>query len=814
LDVHRMNDSLEAKQRELEDAAREGGIKRYRKKAEQDQAAVPPGRRLLRAAVQRMNDALKEELAKLLRGKANQRAWMAHILDYFETDAVALLTATKCIQALALPHPKANVLQNLAGRIAGELQDELMQRDLQATNPKKHRSLQRKASKAGSRRRHIILRRYRATTIKLDAAKRTELGTFLVHTFCESTNIATVETITTTRARRPHSEMRLIPTESTRKWLEKAHANAESVHPLHPPMVVPPLNWTSPSDGGYRTEGLRLDVLKAPYAYFLREIDMSRVYSAINTLQKTSWAVNAELYEIMRYAWDAGQTIGGLPTKEPTAIPTKPEGGSKEELSAWSMKAAQIHEENNDLTSVRFSVAQALAAAGRMLEFDRFWFVYTVDFRGRVYPVVDFLSPQGDDLARGLLRFADGVPLGEDGERWLAIHGANCYGVDKAPFEDRVAWVRDNEEQILSTAADPLVHTFWSDGDGGKPWRFLAFCKEWAKLRTWTKSGKAKEDFVSHLPVALDGTCNGLQNFSMLMRDELGGAATNLVPGKKPEDIYQRVAAKAECIVNADAAAGHERAKLWVGKVTRKLAKRPTMTTPYGSGRYGFTEQLLEALREIQRDKGEDPLERVVGKDRFEACVYLADVMVRAIKSEVKRAVEAMEWLQKVVALVAEEGLPMSWSAPSGLAVSQGYMKPVRDPLDFRINGCRYQLTLTAEGSELDKKRQRQGIAANYIHSLDAAHLVSTVNYAAAAGIDSFAMVHDSFATHAGKTVALARELRRAFVEQYTPNLLEKFREDAMRYMSNPKLLARMPKLPDFGSLEPAAVCDSAYFFC
>src|SRR5690349_12024171 len=124
-----MNDSLEAKQRELEDAAREGGIKRYREKVQQDQSATPPGRRLLPDAVQRMEQALKDELAKLLGGRANQRAWMAHILTHFETDAVALVTATKCIQALALPRPKANLLQNVAGRIVNELQGALCRRN-------------------------------------------------------------------------------------------------------------------------------------------------------------------------------------------------------------------------------------------------------------------------------------------------------------------------------------------------------------------------------------------------------------------------------------------------------------------------------------------------------------------------------------------------------------------------------------------------------------------------------------------------------------------------------------------------------------
>jgi DNA-directed RNA polymerase len=49
---------------------------------------------------------------------------------------------------------------------------------------------------------------------------------------------------------------------------------------------------------------------------------------------------------------------------------------------------------------------------------------------------------------------------------------------------------------------------------------------------------------VSGLPVAQDGSCNGLQHFSALLRDEIGGKAVNLIPGDVPEDVYQRIADK------------------------------------------------------------------------------------------------------------------------------------------------------------------------------------------------------------------------------------------------------------------------------
>ena len=89
-------------------------------------------------------------------------------------------------------------------------------------------------------------------------------------------------------------------------------------------------------------------------------------------------------------------------------------------------------------------------------------------------------------------------------------------------------------------------------------------------MRVWMDSGKPQGEFISRLPVSVDGTCNGLQHLSMLMRDEVGGKATNLIPGEGPQDIYQQVADEANRLLGQS-------------KVSRKMAKRPTMTLPYGS---------------------------------------------------------------------------------------------------------------------------------------------------------------------------------------------------------------------------------------
>jgi len=70
------------------------------------------------------------------------------------------------------------------------------------------------------------------------------------------------------------------------------------------------------------------------------------------------------------------------------------------------------------------------------------------------------LNHIGDDLSRGLLKFADAKPLGERGLRWLKIHLANLYGFDKANFDERVEFVHKHLDDVYDSAMNPLTVSF------------------------------------------------------------------------------------------------------------------------------------------------------------------------------------------------------------------------------------------------------------------------------------------------------------------------------------------------------------------
>ncbi|RKP33910.1 hypothetical protein BJ085DRAFT_12867, partial [Dimargaris cristalligena] len=54
-----------------------------------------------------------------------------------------------------------------------------------------------------------------------------------------------------------------------------------------------------------------------------------------------------------------------------------------------------------------------------------------MDFRGRIYPLLNYLTYQGVDLARSLILFDDNEEINDDGISYLYQYFANVYGFNK-----------------------------------------------------------------------------------------------------------------------------------------------------------------------------------------------------------------------------------------------------------------------------------------------------------------------------------------------------------------------------------------------
>jgi len=438
-------------------------------------------------------------------------------------------------------------------------------------------------------------------------------------------------------------------------------------------------------------------------------------------------------------------------------------------------------------TSIRVGATTVLNLADEFKDRDAIWFPHNMDWRGRVYPMVDGLSPQGNKLAKALLSFAEGKRIADGAESFLAIHIANEFGNDKLSLADRVSWVFENEDMLVEVANNPFGEhkAFWMTADS--PWGFLRGCIEWAGYC------EAPEDFMSTLPVAFDGSCSGLQHFSAMFKDEVGGREVNLLPNLDRQDIYAAVKSAVEATLSASSDA---LASQWLksGLMTRSLFKTPTMTYGYSSEVPGMTDQIKEYVISTDRD--------AFAKDEvFLACNYLAKTTFDEIENIVVKAAEAKGWLQ---ACVRGRNEATQWTTPDGMVVVQNYKTQKSNRLDILVNGGRVQSQYSVPTDKVDTRKMASSISPNVIHSLDACHIRMVALAASREQMHSLAMIHDSFGCHAADAGRFFQIIREEFVTLYSQEVAK---------MLNEELSGGLVELPTMGNLDLGGIIETDYSF-
>lgn len=660
--------------------------------------------------------------------------------------------------------------------------------------------------------------------------QRATLGTMLLDHFIQSTGAVTVEDLIHVTNRRGKKEIRtescVVPTAKTAEWIDARNAAAAVLCPVNLPMVVPPLPWGPSTRGGYRFGLFRkytfVRTASKAHRTFMEAQEMPAVYAAVNALQNTAWKINPAVLSLLEAIQALGGDMAGVPKLDRIPLPTKPAdiATNDEARLKYRKDARKVHEANLTRRLKAADYLRTMQAAAKVQDAKAIWFPYNVDFRGRVYPISSYLNPQGDDLSKGLLMFADGKPLGATGARYLALHGTTT--LDKLPdgrkvstltLDERVEWVEKNTAAIVAVAKDPMGNRWWTEAE--EPLSFYAFCCEWAG---YADQG---ESYVCALPVCVDGTCNGLQHFGALFADEVGGAAVNLVPMARQNDVY-RLVAESVLATLQERAATDDLAALWLRTklIDRKLCKRPTMTFGYGSKAYGFSKQIVEEL------KGRENFKREIrplfdceqdGKTReggllSPAADYLAKLIYATLRDIVKKAVEGMEWMQRAARQVVKGGKCVEWTVPvTGFRVKQHYMVMEKKQIRTALCGGISRAVVRTETQEVAIHKQANAVAPNVVHSLDAAALMLTVGAALEKGVTHFQMIHDSYGTHPADMGALAAALREQFIRLYSTGVKESM---AAQFAAQAPEDAEMPAVPASGNLDLAGIANSPYFFC
>lgn len=800
------------------------------------ETSTTAGRRLMGAAIETFEEAVAEWV-KTAKHRPGRKHIATRYLEQVNPAVVAMITAQITLDTISQIRPFLSIAYRVARAIEDEAKFASMKRDHPHTWEELERTTDTKDPILRRRMFAGAARTFEAFADHWDRWPRDHcyhLGTVCVELMAEVTGMFEVTNRMTTNSRgRPRQQTVITAAQETLEWIEAATEHHKMLFPHYMPMVIPPRDWKSPWDGGYDANvHMRWPLFQVRDRSLLQSMkpqDMPEVYSCINTLQATAWEINDDVFAMFDHYWagDEGRGgVAGLPHRDPIELPPRPpEADTSDEAHAdWKREASLVHRLNAKMQGKRVMTAKVHLVA-RTFQHQPFYFPYKVDFRGRIYPIPPFLNPQGNDLAKGLLRFAEARPITTKAARdWLAIHGANCWGQDKATLADRIQWVEDNEEMLRACSTDPIGVRTWIEADGGdSAWQALAFAFEWDALRTAEEAG---EVFASKLPVAMDGSNNGLQLYSLLLRDEVGARSTNVSPGDKPEDVYQDVAdiATAKLVEMADTCTEEittkddcilrvaDIARNWLsftgGSVGRATTKRPVMVMPYSATLYSCQDYVAEWLFTERRRRG---LDAAPFRSIYHHVRRLSGLIWDGVHDTAQGAASAMSWLQDIAAICTKAGKTVRWYSPTGMLCEQRQTKQTTRVIKTTIGTKVRQRRARTPTDELSPRHQRNGIAPNYIHSLDAALLTKTVNRCAEEGVSGYGMVHDSYATHAADAPTMARILRETIRDVFSADLLEDFRQQVAAHLGVD--VGSLPPTPPYGNLDPACVTDSLYIF-
>lgn len=517
----------------------------------------------------------------------------------------------------------------------------------------------------------------------------------------------------------------------------------------------------------------------------------AKFVEACDLIQSVPLTINQWILPILEKAYRMNLAIGSVPNS------ALPEGNSPDNRRLRSQ-----------LRSQQAGFLTDLNEAKHFTQYEEVFLPATMDFRGRVY-AKPHLNHQRADYVKAMWLFTEGKELTAEGVKQLKIHLANCGDfnkMSKAPFDARIKWVNDNFPKIYDTVMDPWADLWWTQADS--PFCFLVACRE---LVGFVEEGAG---YVCHLPVAIDGSCSGLQHYSAMLRDLKGAKSVNLVPTDAPEDVYKEVASIVNELVMGDK--DDTMALEWLAhKIDRKVTKRATMTLCYGSKQYGWKEQLMEDFMDVyKKEVSLGSRENHPFSDPGKASAYMAKKLDIALRMTVEAAVEGMDWLQETASVLAKENRPLVWTTPVGFPVVNGYYEPILKRIDIKIKGRRLQNKLLLGYTEnLKRTKQRSTIAPNFVHSYDACHLMMVALQAKREGINSFLLIHDSFGCLPSDMERFAEIVREQFVvlyENHDPFMA--IHENALIALSD-KGRKHLTEPPSKGQLNIHAIRSSKYAF-
>lgn len=441
---------------------------------------------------------------------------------------------------------------------------------------------------------------------------------------------------------------------------------------------------------------------------------------------------------------------------------------------------------------------------------NKLYFNYIMDWRGRLYTDTSYLSFQGGELARSLLMFKNGTVLNSEGLEALKVYTANCYGLDKKSYNDRLNWTEENldtilsvpdsssEEQLQGSLSDLIRASEDSPHEsvrglqkgsinfykfmllGKEPLLFLSCCVE---LKNYYAD---PNNFVSRLPIYLDATCSGLQHLSRMINDSNLAEYVNILNSTRydiPNDVYSHMISfvneKIQGLIEKD----NSLAILNNIEINREFIKPGIMTISYGSTAKGIADKLKsDHFKRLDLVKGEKVKYLLISKEfnKSEFDIHLTNGQILKLGGAIHSVLFdrfpnltiLVKFLKDLNKLLRSIKLPTIWLTPAGIIIEQNYPTSFKKEISTSILGKRNSIIIEEMNKEeIDIRKQNNAIVPNIVHSFDASNIALLIKIISSEFNNNkmnLLTIHDCFATNANDVDKMRSGVKLAFLALYS----------------------------------------------
>ncbi|MDH4203554.1 MAG: hypothetical protein OEV87_11780 [Phycisphaerae bacterium] len=560
----------------------------------------------------------------------------------------------------------------------------------------------------------------------------------------------------------------------------------KKVFPPDEPMICRPRPWAGPEGGGYLLNATRrkktaiIKESRNSHPDQLKGItyeNMRGVFDAINGLQSVAWKINRPMREAIERLWIEAER-------------------DKDFSLFWKKEPKESDREKRvgHLTTV---VEEYLNQAIEYEDRERFFLPVNMDWRGRVF-YLPKLNPQGPDMVRAMLDFADEKPLSGRRRHFMAYGKRLFGGVNddtKNPTEEllsRVEWCKENTDKIIQAASDP--NSKWWRG-AKEPFRFLRWCLDYSRYI------ENPDTFKTGMVHYVDATSSGIQHFALLLRDENLAPKVNLTYGPK-QDAYALVANGLNDELKKLAGRDNKdscMAKKWLDikkgeEFHRGDMKNFVMCIPYGKSDGEYTKDILNEYMEPNED-GE-----YITSDE-DMAKWLLSYIKKVIREKLPGIYKIRTWARKVCGAYNEKNKHVKWPSQEGFVVKQRYFLMKGKQIVYWAwgkGGKKEMSFVVNEKTKLiDKDGSWRGITPNFVHSIDSAALVEAVNLLIGKKVESVSVIHDCFGSHFSDILQLEEATRDGLYNVHNRGRLQYYH----RYFER-KLRHRIEGFPQTGTFD------------